>query len=81
MAKAEERINQSQIDFERIQNYITGESKKPLWPYLKVVLQMCLVPLRRKREGIQRVINKCTVHWSLVESKSSHLQLCLVKDY
>ena len=29
--------------------YMTGESKRPLWPYLTEALQKCLIPLRRRR--------------------------------
>ena len=29
--------------------YMTGESKRPLWPYLTEAVQKCLIPLRRRR--------------------------------
>ena len=31
--------------------YMTGESKRPLWPYLTEALQKCLIPLRRRRKS------------------------------
>ena len=30
--------------------YMTGESKRPLWPYLTEALQKCLIPLREEEE-------------------------------
>ena len=38
--------------------YMTGESKRPPWPYLIEALQKCLIPLRRRRSTYRTTISQ-----------------------
>ena len=48
MIGKDEEVELPELDI-ILTKYMTGESKRPLWPYLTEALQKCLIPLRRRR--------------------------------
>ena len=48
MIGKDEEVELPELD-KILTKYMTGESKRPLWPYLTEALQKCLIPLRRRR--------------------------------
>ena len=49
MIGKDEEVELPELD-KILTKYMTGESKRPLWPYLTEALQKCLIPLRRRRD-------------------------------
>ena len=44
MIGKDEEVELPELD-KILTKYMTGESKRPLWPYLTEALQKCLIPL------------------------------------
>ena len=53
MIGKDEEVELPELD-KILTKYMTGESKRPLWPYLTEALQKCLIPLRRKKKDGSR---------------------------
>ena len=64
MIGKDEEVELPELD-KILTKYMTGESKRPLWPYLTKALQKCLIPLRRKEDHDHDSLKFCP--WSKVK--------------
>ena len=66
MIGKDEEVELPELD-KILTKYMTGESKRPLWPYLTEALQKCLIPLRRRRRR-SASFNKGLVYFPIAAS-------------
>ena len=61
MIGKDEEVELPELD-KILTKYMTGESKRPLWPYLTEALQKCLIPLRRRKKYTGHFVFRCPLN-------------------